>query len=626
MIGMLVLLMVALLVLPSCFDDGDTEIRHETVIQTRTVLEKEYVCQDGETTVANRDDCPGIQVESGETFTGNDDDEEIAGADGNETINGAGGDDTIHGGAGDDIINGGAGDDTLDGGAGDDTIHGNDGDDRIDGGAGDDTIAGDGGDDRIDGGADIDTAKYVMNVQGSGFNEDVIADLSEEEARDDGDNGRDELLNIENLHCATPEDITLTVADVRMVEFTGDENDNHLVGCAGDDVLKGGAGDDTLEGKGGGDTLDGGADSDTASYENSAAGVTVSLVGNLVSDGDPALATAPSGGDAADDTIALEEDPVDLNDPATPNDNTDDRRVSTIENLKGSAQVDNLTGDHRANTLDGGGGGDTLQGGVGNDILIAGGNRNDDGEVVGGDGQTDTLQGGPGDDTYMQVEAGDTVTDPDDPTDTTSTDTVYYIGPDAATGVGTSTTSETTDGNIEMVFGTNNADYLTAAADTGVTILARGGDDMLSAPASGTATLIDCAGKDMLDGGDSSDNKIVFGIVNDQENEDSITNFRFDGTGNTGDEIHLKGFDGEDIDVVLIGGNSSSVNVTVGGEVVASVTPNDNDLTDDTGATQGNTHVQELVRLLKGQTRNSDGNLVNVIAHASEPFDMTKCD
>ncbi|MGH6736811.1 MAG: calcium-binding protein, partial [Methyloceanibacter sp.] len=111
----------------------------------------------------------------------------------------------------------------------------------------------------------------------------------------------------------------------------GDDNDT-LYGGADNDVLLGENGDDELIGGVGGDQLFGGEGDDTASYENSAAGVTVNLATGV-----------GSGGDAEGDTL------------------------SDIENLKGSGHADTLIGNDLDNILEGGGGADFLQGGLGDD-------------------------------------------------------------------------------------------------------------------------------------------------------------------------------------------------------------------------------------------------------------------
>lgn len=100
----------------------------------------------------------------------------------------------------------------------------------------------------------------------------------------------------------------------------------------------------------------GGDGVDTASFEASAAGVTVNLATGEA-----------SGGDAEGDVL------------------------SNIENITGSGFADVLTGDGAANLLSGGAGNDTLIGGTGND-LITGDAGNDTIDGGAGGGWTDTVE------------------------------------------------------------------------------------------------------------------------------------------------------------------------------------------------------------------------------------------
>jgi Ca2+-binding RTX toxin-like protein len=148
-------------------------------------------------------------------------------------------------------------------------------------------------------------------------------------------------------------------AGVIIENATGGSGDDVLIGNDSKNELKGNAGDDFLMGRAGGDKLDGGVGFDTASYQDSGAGVKVSLASG-----------SGSGGDAAGDCL------------------------SNIEAVEGSAFNDTLTGNSGNNTLTGGDGDDKLDGGNGNDTL-AGGDGND--TLNGGNG-VDVLSGGDGDD------------------------------------------------------------------------------------------------------------------------------------------------------------------------------------------------------------------------------------
>ena len=227
-----------------------------------------------------------------------------------DTIHGAGGDDTIFGKLGDDRLYGDGGDDLINGGVGNDTLYGD---------IGQDTLVGGLGDDILDGGGGQDTASYVDAASW------VKVDLTK--TADTKGAGIDVFVSIENLVGSAFDDI-----------LKGDAGANRLEGGAGNDNLGGQGGDDLLIGGGGDDILRGADGSDTASYENAAVGVTVSLAIKGGQD---------TGGEGVDD-------------------------LGSIENLIGSGLGDHLTGSTTANTLTGGDGDDVLTGAGGGDVLIGG--------------------------------------------------------------------------------------------------------------------------------------------------------------------------------------------------------------------------------------------------------------
>lgn len=118
--------------------------------------------------------------------------------------------------------------------------------------------------------------------------------------------------------------------------MSGNGGDNTLYGMDGDDLLRGNGGNDTLDGGNGDDNMDGGAGSDTASYASASGAVHVSL----------AVTTYQDTGAAGFD------------------------KLTSIENLTGSAFNDTLTGDAGRNTIIGGAGADTLTGGAGIDTFV----------------------------------------------------------------------------------------------------------------------------------------------------------------------------------------------------------------------------------------------------------------
>jgi Ca2+-binding RTX toxin-like protein len=347
---------------------------------------------------------------------GTDERDHIYGSDGNDSLFGHGSLDWLFGGNGADHLDGGAGYDFAwytDSGAGvwvnlatgfgrhgtaqgdtlvsiegihcsryDDVITGADvtdqGNNFYEGWLGDDTFIGGLVAEFMWGGAGYDTANYVNSNVG------VTAILGNGEEDGHGHGGTaegDVYLEIEGLNGSFFADTLI-----------GNDGDNFLNGSMGDDMLKGGggadilygglgsnSGDDTLKGGGGADVLEGGAGIDTAAYNESEAGVFVSLMSNT---GD--------SGDAEGDTLY------------------------NIERLTGSAHEDTLWGNDGANVLNGMlgndslkgfGGADFLTGGIGNDILYG----MDDDDTLRGDEGTDTLFGGAGIDSYLVEQSGDAV-------------------------------------------------------------------------------------------------------------------------------------------------------------------------------------------------------------------------
>lgn len=313
------------------------------------------------------------------------------------TLTGNGADNLIRAGRANDLIFAGAGADTLEGGEGADTLDGEAGVDVVSGGAGDDVLKVGAGD-SVTGGIGQDTfvlsraaglATVTDLIHGQGDQLDVSAfvegsndpfktGLLRLEAREGGTAvvyadptlpgpARDVAL----IKGVTPSE--LTSADFKAVAadggvviiepratgtgpilgseaadwLEGTERDDLLNGLGGNDYLLGGLGADTLIGGAGNDNLNGEGGSDTASYETAASGVAVDL----------AVRTAQGTFGAGLD------------------------KLTSIENLTGSAFADSLSGDAGGNRLAGGAGADvlrglagadTLEGGAGADILYGG--------------------------------------------------------------------------------------------------------------------------------------------------------------------------------------------------------------------------------------------------------------
>jgi Ca2+-binding RTX toxin-like protein len=169
----------------------------------------------------------------------------------------------------------------------------------------------------------------------------------------------DTLLSIENIGGSFHNDV-LTGNDVTnfLHASTGDDI---LKGAGGADILHGNGGNDTLKGGGGADVLEGNTGIDTAAYNDSPAGVFVSLITDTADFGD-------AEGD----------------------------QLFNIENLTGSTFHDDLWGNDGVNELNGMAGNDTLKGFGGDDTLN-------------GEAGADTMFGNFGNDTYMVDNAGDIV-------------------------------------------------------------------------------------------------------------------------------------------------------------------------------------------------------------------------
>ena len=290
---------------------------------------------------------------------------------GGDDLTGDSGANVLRGEGGNDLLRGGAGADTLDGGAGGDTAsyyasasavtvdliagigtggdakgdmligiesvtgsnasgdtltgdgNGNSliglaGADVLRGGAGNDSLQGGTGNDILDGGDGVDTANYSSEVG------NVTVDLTLGIGAG-GDTLTDTLIGIEDV----------IGSNVGFNTLIGNSGDNYLQGAG---LLRGGAGADTLAGVYQG--------SDTATYSDSASGVTINLAARAGPYGNMGTGT---GGDTEGDLLY------------------------DIENVIGSNFNDTLTGTWRYyETLQGGGGNDLLRGGAGADKLDGG--------------------------------------------------------------------------------------------------------------------------------------------------------------------------------------------------------------------------------------------------------------
>ena len=236
---------------------------------------------------------------------------------------------------------------------------------------------------------------------------------------------------------------------------------DQIIGTVGRDLIFAGGGNDIIKGGGGADTIDGGEGRDGVSYEDSGAGVEVSLVTNT-----------GKGGTAEGDTL------------------------KSIEDLYGSKFDDTLLGNSQNNLLKGGEGNDTLKGGGGTDVLD-GGIGDDKMEI---DGVEDHAYGGEGNDTLMVASKKGLIVNLTtgfvdanangqgwNGQYSTSSDWLGYNAPHAQ-----NTPDQITD--IENVVGSNFDDdiYGNAAANS---LLGGAGNDLVSGR----------GGDDYVDGGSGSD-------------------------------------------------------------------------------------------------------------------------
>lgn len=185
-------------------------------------------------------------------------------------------------------------------------------------------------------------------------------------------------------------------------ELHGGEGDDSLYGDEGDDQILGGPGQDRLYPGLGSDTVDGGADRDIVNYQNSNAGIEISLDGSLgiggYAEGDTLYNIIQIQGSQFDDILMGNNEDYNL-----------------LEGFGGNDQLFAIGG--HGNTLRGYAGDDTLHGGAGQDLIV--GHEGDD-QLFGHHGN-DSLHPGAGIDT---VDGGNGI------------DVVYYDDSPAGIDIG----------------------------------------------------------------------------------------------------------------------------------------------------------------------------------------------
>jgi len=362
-----------------------------------------------------------LGTDGADTLTGTTRNDILASGAGADTLNGEAGDDWLDGGAGADIMAGGEGNDiyvvdnasdtvveaenggidvvharvsaTLAanvenlrlmgtasingfGNALDNTIVGNDAGNALYGMAGDDVLVGNGGNDLLDGGAGAD-----IMAGGTGDDSYVVDTLADNVIELAGQGTDTVYTGLTYTLGAHLENLTLIGTDV--VDGTGNELSNVIVGNSAANTLTGLAGDDILNGGADADTMLGGSGNDTYVVENS---------------GDAVIENADEGIDLVQSSISY-----------TLTANVENLNLTGTGNIAGTGnRLDNaINGNSGANTLTGLEGNDWLDGGAGADTLI----------------------GGAGNDTYVVDQAGDAVVEvADEGTDTVQSGISYTLG------------------------------------------------------------------------------------------------------------------------------------------------------------------------------------------------------
>jgi VCBS repeat-containing protein len=423
---------------------------------------------------------------------------------GNDFIDGGAGDDEINGDGGSDILYGGAGDDKLYGDSagieagGDDYLDGEDGKDKLVGAGGGDLIYGGEGDDQLFGDSDDtdeddqgDDALYGEggNDQLQGYRGDDYLDGGEGDDIAFGGLGQDVLYGGSGDDELVGDDGSDDPED-EADSLYGEEGKDRLFGGSGDDYLAGGEDDDILVGAAGGDLLEGGDGDDTMLGDNGTDVLAAGLHGDDVLSGGAGNDTLDGGGgsdtlfgDEGDDTMYGDSSGID----------------SGADYLSGGDGNDFLMGGADADTLDGGEGDDELHGDAldvslaaqGDDVLSGGGGN----DLLSGYAGNDSLDGGDGNDTLYGGDGDDYLNG--------------GMGADVLEGGLGNDVIEDPDGNDI---------YIYTAGDGGQIISDGGGDDLL-----------------ILKGG-LGFNAIRLGLGS-----------LLIGDGIAGDEIHIEGFDPNDV-------------------------------------------------------------------------------
>lgn len=267
------------------------------------------------------------------------------------------------------VIVGNSGSNTLSGGDGNDILNGGFGNDVIIGGTGSDLIVGGGGADSMTGGTGDDY--YVVDNAG-----DTVTELAGE--------GYDTIVSFITYTLGDNQD-RLELFGNSLIDGTGNELDNVivgnnysnvLIGGDGNDILNGQTGNDTLNGGNGNDTLNGGIGSDTLIGGDGDDLYWVDLASDVITE------NAGEGYDTVRSSAAV----------YTLSENIERLELQGTSDINGTGNASNniIIGNTGDNIIDGGEGADLINAGDGDDTLIGGAGN-------------DSLTGGNGNDTYQFI-------------------------------------------------------------------------------------------------------------------------------------------------------------------------------------------------------------------------------
>ncbi|MEH2022944.1 beta strand repeat-containing protein [Nostoc sp.] len=493
-------------------------------------------------TLSGTDTINGTGNSLNNILTGNTGANILSGGDGNDNLIGGAGNDTLLGGAGNDTLDGGLGADSLNGGIGNDIyivdnpsdtileglnagtdlvkssvsfvladnvenltltgtdaingtgnslkniligntganiLSGGDGNDSLFGSSGNDTLLGGAGDDTLDGGLGADSLNG-----GAGNDIYTVDNLSD--TITEGLNAGTDLVksSVSFVLADNVENLTLTGSGV--INGTGNNLDNVLIGNTGANILSGGDGNDSLIGGTGNDTLLGGAGDDTLDGGtgidnlNGGAGNDIYTVDNL---SDTITEGLNAGTDLVKSSVSW-----------TLGDNLENLTLTGSATIGTGNSLDNiLIGNAAANIFTGGDGKDSLFGSSGNDTLLGG---TGDDTLDGGTG-IDSLNGGDGNDIYTVDNLNDIITEGlNAGTDLVNSSVTWQLGDNlenlTLTGTG-------------AIAGTGNSLNNILTGNTGANTLSGGdGNDRLFGN-SGNDSLVGGIGDDSLYGGVGKD-------------------------------------------------------------------------------------------------------------------------